>query len=269
MDLWSWYIKLILIAYVTVFSRALFRILSCLFSRRRLPLMAECGSCTSSPVAPSARTAPGGRRSKGGTSMLKSLLEVCPRAAKTGQSAGRNGRWRPPQHVDTHRFSVSLVLLFCWNLRKNNCRLTTCSSVFTRTVTIEVSTDTWRWLGPGQRACVPKVGNWVTHFNLVCLQHPSCVHSASWALRLWDRVIPSSPLALTLSSWLTASSETPPMMTKLCRAVKRLFFSVPADTSLLIFLSFRNQYFPRMFEVYSHSFLCDCFILSTMPCCLH
>ena len=48
----------------------------------------------------------------------------------------------------------------------------------------------------------------------VPLQHPCCVHSVSWALRLWDRVIPSSPPALTLSSWLTASSETPLTMIK-------------------------------------------------------
>lgn len=65
-----------------------------------------------------------------------------PEGSKDRSVRRQECRWKPPQHVNTYLFSVYLVLLFCWNLRKNNCRLTTCSSVFTRTVTIEVSTDT-------------------------------------------------------------------------------------------------------------------------------
>lgn len=72
-------------AFLLCCSPPSFRILSCWFLRSPPLPMAECGSCSSSPVALRASTASGGRRWKEETSMLKSLLELCPRAAKTGQ----------------------------------------------------------------------------------------------------------------------------------------------------------------------------------------
>lgn len=71
--------------------------------------MAECGSCTLSPVALSARTALGGQLSKDATSMLKSLLEVCPRAAKTGLSAGSSEMKMTPPSMLTPSFFLSFL----------------------------------------------------------------------------------------------------------------------------------------------------------------
>lgn len=61
------------------------RMLSCWFLRSPPLLTAECGSCSLSLVALKASTVSGGRRWKEGTFMLKSLPELCPRAAKTGR----------------------------------------------------------------------------------------------------------------------------------------------------------------------------------------
>lgn len=61
-------------------------------------------------------------------------------------------------------------------------------------------------------------------------QHPCCVPSVTWALRLLDRVILSSPPDLTLSSWLTASSETPLMTNKNNAEQLQMFVPISIDT---------------------------------------
>lgn len=65
------------------------RMLSCWFLRS-LPLpTAEYASCSLSPGALKASTVSGGRHWKEGTFTLKSPLELCLRAVKTGQQAKR------------------------------------------------------------------------------------------------------------------------------------------------------------------------------------
>lgn len=62
------------------------RTLSCWFLRSPPLPTAECASCSLSRVAPKTSTVCGGQRWKEAAFMLKSLRELCPRAAKTGQS---------------------------------------------------------------------------------------------------------------------------------------------------------------------------------------
>lgn len=98
--------------------------------------------------------------------------------------------------------------------------------------------------------------------HLVSRQHPCCGLSVSWALRLLDRVILSSHLDLTLSSWLTASSETPLTMIKITLSSYRclLFIFIHTHT----FIIFGNKYCPCSVQLRFP--VKSVFLLSTMCC---
>ena len=83
------------------------RMLSCWFLKS-LPLpTAEYASCCLSPGALKSSTASGGRCWKEGTFMLKSPLELCPRAVKTGQQAV-NSNWH---HIFNARMKTDRCFL--------------------------------------------------------------------------------------------------------------------------------------------------------------
>lgn len=107
----------------------------------------------------------------------------------------------------------------------------------------------------------------------VCLclgspQHPCCVRSVSWALRLWDRVIPSSPPALTLSSWLTALNETPLMMIKWRWTVTNVCCSYFNPYPHIFIIFWKWIYYPSMVDVSCQRFLLVFVLPLPTMCCV-
>lgn len=114
-----------------------------------------------------------------------------------------------------------------WSMLKNIWKLLACLSAFTRTEMI--------------------VLNW-------------CVHSVSWALRLWNRAMPSSHLDPTFSSWPTILTGTPRMRSSPLDSPLRPLLTSPFLPIICLSIPFQiTQIHHRLCWTLSSSSLCILF----------